>query len=114
MESLSGLGGMTPMSLMLTGELVFGGIGTGLSGILLVVLLAVFVGGLTVGRTPQFLGKRNEAREMKLAVVGTLIAPLVVLALAGSRSRRATGRCRSSTPGRRAGRRRSTPTRRRR
>ena len=82
MESLSGLGGMTPMALMLTGELVFGGIGTGLSGMLLVVLLAVFVGGLMVGRTPQFLGKRIEEREIKLAVAGTLIAPLVVLALA--------------------------------
>jgi K+-transporting ATPase ATPase A chain len=81
MESLSGLGGMVPLSLMFTGELIFGGIGSGLAGMLLVVLLAVFVGGLMVGRTPQYLGKRIEAREMKLAVSGTLIAPLVVLGL---------------------------------
>jgi potassium-transporting ATPase potassium-binding subunit len=81
MESLSGLGGMIPMSLMLTGEVIFGGIGSGLAGMLLVLLLAVFVGGLMVGRTPQYLGKRIEAREIKLAVFGTLVAPLIVLGL---------------------------------
>jgi K+-transporting ATPase ATPase A chain len=79
MESFSGLGGLVTTADMATGEVVFGGIGSGLSSMLLVVVLAVFIAGLMVGRTPQYLGKRIEAREVKLVVVGTIGVPLLVL-----------------------------------
>ena len=61
------------------GESVFGGVGTGLYTMLLYVLLAVFIGGLMVGRTPEYLGKKIEAREIKLVVLGLLFTPLAVL-----------------------------------
>jgi K+-transporting ATPase ATPase A chain len=61
------------------GESVFGGVGTGLYTMLLYVLLAVFLGGLMVGRTPEYLGKKIEAREIKLIVLGLLVTPLAVL-----------------------------------
>ncbi len=79
MESLSGLGGAVPMAQMMSGEVIFGGVGSGLYGMLLFVLLGVFVSGLMVGRTPEFLGKKIEARELKLTVIGTIAVPLVVL-----------------------------------
>ena len=79
MESLSGLGGAVPMAQMMTGEVIFGGVGSGLYGMLLFVLLAVFVAGLMVGRTPELLGKKIEAREIKLTVLATIAVPLVVL-----------------------------------
>ena len=82
MESLSGLGGLVPLANMVTGEVVFGGIGTGLSSMLLVVLMGVFLAGLMVGRTPQFLGKKIEGREMKLVLIGTIAPLMVVLLLA--------------------------------
>ena len=66
MESLSGLGGAVPMAQMMTGEVIFGGVGSGLYSMLLFVLLAVFIAGLMVGRTPEYLGKKIEAREIKL------------------------------------------------
>ena len=113
MESLTGIGGLVPMANMQTGEVIFGGVGSGLYGMLMFAILGVFLSGLMVGRTPEFLGKKIEAREVKLTVFGTIGVPLLVLVTARWRSRAATGRCRSSTPGRKAGRRRSTPTRRR-
>ena len=64
---------------MMTGEVIFGGVGSGLYGMLLFVLLAVFIAGLMVGRTPEYLGKKIEAREVKLVLIGTLFVPLVVL-----------------------------------
>ena len=64
---------------MSTGEVIFGGVGTGLYGMLLFVLLAVFIAGLMVGRTPEYLGKKIEAREVKLVMIGTLVVPLLVL-----------------------------------
>ena len=64
---------------MSTGEVVFGGVGSGLYGMLLFVVLAVFIAGLMVGRTPEYLGKKIEAREVKLVMVGTLFVPLAVL-----------------------------------
>src|SRR4029078_743745 len=67
------------MSKMSTGEVVFGGVGSGLYGMLLFVLLAVFIAGLIVGRTPESLGKKIEAREVKLVMVGTLFVPLAAL-----------------------------------
>ena len=79
MDSLTGLGGAVPMSNMLLGEVVFGGVGSGLYGMLLFVLLAVFIAGLMVGRTPEYLGKKIEAREVKLVLIGTLAMPLLVL-----------------------------------
>jgi K+-transporting ATPase ATPase A chain len=79
MESLTGLGGAIPMANMMTGEVVFGGVGSGLASMLLFVLLAVFIAGLMVGRTPEYLGKKIGAREIKLTMVGTLAVPLLVL-----------------------------------
>jgi K+-transporting ATPase ATPase A chain len=78
-DSLTGIGGLVPMFNMSTGEVVFGGVGSGLYGMLLFVLLAVFIAGLMVGRTPEYLGKKIEAREIKLVLVGTLFVPLAVL-----------------------------------
>jgi K+-transporting ATPase ATPase A chain len=80
MESLTAGGAAVGLVNMLTGETVFGGIGVGLTGILLLALLSVFLAGLMVGRTPEFLGKRLEAREVKLLSIGTLAPPMVVLA----------------------------------
>ena len=78
-DSYTGLGGSVPMANMMLGEVVFGGVGSGLYGMLLMVLLAVFIAGLMVGRTPEFMGKKVEAREMKLVLIGTLTVPLLVL-----------------------------------
>ena len=61
------------------GEVIFGGVGSGLYGMLLFVLLAVFLAGLMVGRTPEYLGKKIEAREVKLVILGLLVTPLAVL-----------------------------------
>ena len=83
MESLTGIGGLVPLVDMGYGESVFGGVGTGLYTMLLYVLLAVFIGGLMVGRTPEFLGKKVEAREIKLVSLGVLVTPLAVLLAAG-------------------------------
>ncbi len=79
MESLTGIGGAIPMASMMTGEVVFGGVGSGLASMLLFVLLAVFIAGLMVGRTPEYLGKKIGAREVKLTMFGTLAVPLLVL-----------------------------------
>jgi K+-transporting ATPase ATPase A chain len=78
-ESYTGLGAGVAMANMMTGEVIFGGPGSGLYGMLLLVVLAVFLAGLMVGRTPEYLGKRIEAREIKLATIGTLFVPLLVL-----------------------------------
>ncbi len=92
-DSFTGLGGVAPLVNMMTGEVIFGGVGSGLYGMLLFVLLAVFIAGLMVGRTPEYLGKKIEAREVKLTMIGTLYAPLAVLGLhrarAGHQVRRA-------------------------
>ena len=79
MESLTGTGGAVPMANMMTGEVIFGGVGSGLYGMLLFVLLGVFLAGLMVGRTPEYLGKKIESREVKLVAIGTLVVPLLVL-----------------------------------
>ncbi len=78
-DSLTGIGGLVPMFNMGTGEVIFGGVGSGLYGMLLFVLLAVFIAGLMVGRTPEYLGKKIGAREVKLVMLGTLAVPLMVL-----------------------------------
>jgi K+-transporting ATPase ATPase A chain len=79
LDSFTGLGGSVPMANIMTGEVIFGAVGSGLYGMLLMVLLAVFVAGLMVGRTPEYLGKRIEAREIKLVTIGVIAVPLIVL-----------------------------------
>jgi potassium-transporting ATPase potassium-binding subunit len=79
LESFTGIGGAVPMANLSASEVIFGGVGTGLYSILLYVLLAVFIGGLMVGRTPEYLGKKIEAREIKLVAIGLLITPLAAL-----------------------------------
>jgi K+-transporting ATPase ATPase A chain len=78
-ESLTGLGGLVPMADLGASESVFGGVGSGLYMMLLFVLLAVFIGGLMVGRTPEYLGKKLEPRDIKLVVIGALFTALIVL-----------------------------------
>jgi K+-transporting ATPase ATPase A chain len=78
-ESFTGIGGAVPFANLSASEVIFGGVGTGLYSILLYVLLAVFIGGLMVGRTPEYLGKKIEAREIKLVALGLLITPLGAL-----------------------------------
>jgi len=78
-ESLSGLGGLVPMVNLGYSESVFGGVGTGLYMMLLFVLLAVFIGGLMVGRTPEYLGKKLEPKDVKLVSIGALFTALIVL-----------------------------------
>jgi potassium-transporting ATPase potassium-binding subunit len=77
--SFTGLGGLVPMFLIQLGEVLPGGVGSGLYGMLVFALLSVFVAGLMVGRTPEFLGKKIEGREMKFAMLAVLILPLVIL-----------------------------------
>jgi K+-transporting ATPase ATPase A chain len=82
-ESLTGIGGAVPFTNLGFSEVVFGGVGTGLYSMLLYVILAVFIGGLMVGRTPEYLGKKIGAREIKLVSLGVLFTPLAVLLSAG-------------------------------
>lgn len=77
--SLTPLGGFVPLFLIQLGEVLPGGVGSGLYGMLVFAILAVFVAGLMVGRTPEYLGKRIEAREIKLAILAVLVLPLAVL-----------------------------------
>ncbi len=86
LESLTGIGGAVPFSNLGYSEVVFGGVGTGLYSMLLYVILAVFIGGLMVGRTPEYLGKKIQAREIKLVSLGVLFTPLAVLLSAGAAS----------------------------
>jgi K+-transporting ATPase ATPase A chain len=78
-DSFTALGGMVPMWLMQLGEVVFGGVGAGLYGMLLFVLLAVFIAGLMIGRTPEFLGKKIDVWEMKMTALAILVTPALVL-----------------------------------
>jgi K+-transporting ATPase ATPase A chain len=78
-DSFTPLGGMVPMWLMQLGEVVYGGVGSGLYGMLVFAIIAVFVAGLMVGRTPEYLGKKIEAYEMKMSALVILIPPAVVL-----------------------------------
>jgi potassium-transporting ATPase potassium-binding subunit len=79
-DSFTPLGGMVPMVMMQLGEVVFGGVGTGLYGMLIFAILAVFIAGLMIGRTPEYLGKKIEAHEMKLVSIAILVTPVLVLA----------------------------------
>ncbi len=78
-DSLMPLGGMVPMINIMLGEIIFGGVGSGLYGMLLFAVLAVFIAGLMVGRTPEYLGKKIESKEVKMAMLAILILPLSML-----------------------------------
>ncbi len=78
-DSLTPLGGMVPLLNIMLGEIIFGGVGSGLYGMLLFAILAVFIAGLMVGRTPEYLGKKIEAKEVKMAMLAILILPLSIL-----------------------------------
>jgi K+-transporting ATPase ATPase A chain len=79
-DSFTPLGGMVPIVLMQLGEVVFGGVGSGLYGMLIFAILAVFIAGLMIGRTPEYLGKKIEVHEMKLTSIAILVTPILVLA----------------------------------
>ncbi|KXV08263.1 ATPase [Caballeronia megalochromosomata] len=78
-DSLTPLGGLVPMLLIQLGEVIFGGVGSGLYGMLVFALLAVFVAGLMIGRTPEYVGKKIESFEMKMVSIAILLTPLIVL-----------------------------------
>ena len=78
-DSFTPLGGMIPLMLMQLGEVVFGGVGSGLYGMLVFAIMAVFIAGLMIGRTPEYLGKKIEAYEMKMTSIAILATPLLVL-----------------------------------
>jgi potassium-transporting ATPase potassium-binding subunit len=81
-DSFTPLGGMVPLSNIMLGEVIFGGVGSGLYGMLIFVVLAVFIAGLMVGRTPEYLGKKIESYDVKMAMLYTLIFTLIVLSFA--------------------------------
>ncbi len=78
-DSFTPLGGMVPLVMMQLGEVVFGGVGSGLYGMLVFAIMAVFIAGLMIGRTPEYLGKKIEAYEMKMTAIAILVTPLLVL-----------------------------------
>ncbi|QYD67981.1 potassium-transporting ATPase subunit KdpA [Paraburkholderia edwinii] len=78
-DSLTPLGGLVPILMMQLGEVVFGGVGSGLYGMLVFALLAVFIAGLMIGRTPEYIGKKIEAYDMKMASIAILVMPMIVL-----------------------------------
>jgi K+-transporting ATPase ATPase A chain len=82
-DSYTPLGGMVPLVNIMLSETVFGGVGAGLYGVLIYVVLAVFIAGLMVGRTPEYLGKKIEAYDVKMAMLVTLVFPLIILVLTG-------------------------------
>ncbi|HEY6118655.1 MAG TPA: potassium-transporting ATPase subunit KdpA, partial [Pyrinomonadaceae bacterium] len=85
-DSFTPLGGLVPLSNIMLGEVVFGGVGSGLYGILIYVVLAVFIAGLMVGRTPEYLGKKIEAYDVKMAMLVVLVFPLIILVFAAASS----------------------------
>jgi potassium-transporting ATPase potassium-binding subunit len=78
-DSFTPLGGLVPLFNLHLGEVVFGGVGTGLAGMIVMAVLTVFIAGLMVGRTPEYLGKKIQSREMKLAMLYILIFPAIIL-----------------------------------
>ena len=98
-DSFTAMGGFTPLMLMQLGEVVFGGVGSGLYGMLAFAILAVFIAGLMIGRTPEYLGKKIEAFEMKMVAVITLVTPLLVLVGTAVAVTAAAGRAGVLNPG---------------
>jgi potassium-transporting ATPase potassium-binding subunit len=82
-DSFTPLGGLVPLTNIMLGEVIFGGVGAGLYGMLIFVILSVFIAGLMVGRTPEYLGKKIESYDVKMAMLYALIFPLVILVLSG-------------------------------
>ncbi|HUD34563.1 MAG TPA: potassium-transporting ATPase subunit KdpA [Variovorax sp.] len=98
-DAFTPLGGMVPMVLMQLGEVVFGGVGSGLYGMLIFAILAVFIAGLMIGRTPEYLGKKIEVHEMKLTSIAILVTPMLVLAGTALAVSLAAGRAGIANPG---------------
>lgn len=98
-DSYTPLGGLVPLLLIQLGEVVFGGVGSGLYGMLIFVVIAVFIAGLMVGRTPEFLGKKIEAYDMKMASLAILIMPITVLILTALAAVTAAGTSSIANPG---------------
>ncbi len=98
-DSFTPLGGMVPMVLMQMGEVVFGGVGSGLYGMLVFAIMAVFIAGLMIGRTPEYLGKKIETHEMKLVAIAILVTPLLVLLGTAVAAMSEAGRAGLSNPG---------------
>ncbi|MFY9845323.1 MAG: potassium-transporting ATPase subunit KdpA [Terriglobales bacterium] len=98
-DSFTPLGGMVPLVNIMLSETVFGGVGAGLYGILIYVVLSVFIAGLMVGRTPEYLGKKIEAYDVKMAMLVTLVFPLIILVLTGISTVKGFGTSSITNPG---------------
>jgi potassium-transporting ATPase potassium-binding subunit len=98
-DSFTPLGGMVPLVNIMLSEVVFGGVGAGLYGVLIYVVLAVFIAGLMVGRTPEYLGKKIEAYDVKMAMLVTLVFPLVILTFTAISSVEGFGTSSITNPG---------------
>ena len=98
-DSFTPLGGMVPLVNMQLGEVVFGGVGTGLYGMLVFAIVAVFIAGLMIGRTPEYLGKKIEVHEMKMTSIAVLVTPLLVLVLTAIAVMAEGGRAGIANPG---------------
>ena len=108
-DSFTPIGGLGLMSGMMLGEVTPGGTGSGLYTILIYAIIAVFIGGLMIGRTPEYLGKKIQAREVKLAGFGALVMPVIVLVISGIAVSATAGRAARSTRGHTASARSFTP-----
>jgi potassium-transporting ATPase potassium-binding subunit len=98
-DSFTPLGGMVPMINIMLSEVIFGGVGSGMYGILVYIVLAVFIAGLMVGRTPEYLGKKIEAYDVKMAMLVSLVFPLVILTLTGISAVKGFGTSSITNPG---------------
>jgi K+-transporting ATPase ATPase A chain len=98
-DSYTPLGGMVPLVNMMLSEVIFGGVGAGMYGMLIYIVLAVFIAGLMVGRTPEYLGKKIEAYDVKMAMLVALVFPFVILALTAISSVKGFGTAGISNPG---------------
>ncbi len=98
-DSFTPLGGLVPLVNIMLSEVIFGGVGSGMYGILVYIVLAVFIAGLMVGRTPEYLGKKIEAYDVKMAMLVSLVFPLIILTLAGISSVKGFGTSSISNPG---------------
>jgi potassium-transporting ATPase potassium-binding subunit len=98
-DSFTPLGGMVPLVNIMLSEVIFGGVGSGMYGVLVYIVLAVFIAGLMVGRTPEYLGKKIEAYDVKMAMLVSLVFPLVILALTAISSVKGFGTAGITNPG---------------
>jgi K+-transporting ATPase ATPase A chain len=98
-DSLTPLGGMVPLVNIMLSEVIFGGVGAGLYGVLIYIILAVFIAGLMVGRTPEYLGKKIEAYDVKMAMLVVLVFPLIILGFSAVSAVEGFGTSSISNPG---------------